>query len=42
LTAKGQRTRAALLKEFHRPPEQLAALDVEDLRALDRILGKLM
>ena len=42
LTAKGKRTRAALLKEFHRPPEQLAALDLEDLRTLDRILSKLV
>jgi DNA-binding MarR family transcriptional regulator len=41
LTAKGQRTRAALTKEFHRPPAELSALDLEDLEALDRILGKL-
>ena len=41
LTPKGARTRAALLKEFYRAPAELAALDLEDLRTLDRILAKL-
>jgi DNA-binding MarR family transcriptional regulator len=42
LTAKGQRTRATLLKEFHRPPADLAALDRADLECLVRVLRKLM
>jgi DNA-binding MarR family transcriptional regulator len=41
LTPKGARTRDALLKEFYRAPAELAELDPEDLRALDRILAKL-
>jgi DNA-binding MarR family transcriptional regulator len=41
LTPKGQRTRMALMKEFHRPPPELAALDVHDLETLDRILAAL-
>ena len=41
LTAKGARTRAALLKEFYKPPAGLAALEVEDLKALDRIFARL-
>ena len=41
LTPKGARTRAALMKEFYRAPAELADLDPEDLRALDRILAKL-
>ena len=41
LTAKGQKTRAALLNDFHRPPAELNSLDVADLEALDRILAKL-
>lgn len=41
LTPTGVRTRTALLNEFHRPPAVLAALDHDDLQALDRILGKL-
>ena len=41
LTAKGQKTRAALLNDFHRPPAELNSLDVDDLEALDRILAKL-
>ena len=41
LTKKGLRTRTQLLDDFHRPPPELAALDREDLEALDRILQKL-
>ncbi len=41
LTAKGQRTRAELLREFHEPPAELAALDRADLEVLDRTLEKL-
>ena len=41
LTAKGQKTKAALLKEFHAPPADLSALDREDLEALVRVLSKL-
>jgi DNA-binding MarR family transcriptional regulator len=41
LTRKGQKTRAALLKEFHQPPPDLAALDREDLEGLLRVLRKL-
>ena len=41
LTAKGQRTRSALMKEFRRPPAELAALDAGDLETLDRILARL-
>lgn len=41
LTAKGQRIRAELMKEFHRPPAELAALDREDLEAVHRVLAKL-
>jgi DNA-binding MarR family transcriptional regulator len=42
LTARGEKTRAALLKEFHKPPPELAALDREDLESLRRVLAKLM
>ena len=42
LTAKGQKTRAALLEEFHTPPPELAALDREDLEGLQQVLAKLM
>ena len=42
LTARGQKTRAALLKEFHEPPPDLAALDREDLERLLLALRKLM
>jgi DNA-binding MarR family transcriptional regulator len=42
LTAKGQRTRAALMKEFHRPPADLAALDRDDLESLLRVLRRLV
>lgn len=41
LTPKGQKVRAELLKEFHEPPRDLAALDREDLESLRRLLGKL-
>jgi len=41
LTKKGERTRAALLKEFHKPPPELAALDREDLESLLRVVVKL-
>jgi len=41
LTAKGQRTRNDLLREFHQPPPDLAALDREDLEHLRRVLGRL-
>ena len=41
LTKKGLRTRTQLLDDFHRPPAELAALDREDLEALDRILAKI-
>jgi DNA-binding MarR family transcriptional regulator len=41
LTKKGLRTRTQLLDDFHQPPPELAALDREDLEALDRILGKI-
>lgn len=42
LTAKGDKTRAALLKEFHTPPPDLAALDRTDLESLHHVLAKLM
>jgi DNA-binding MarR family transcriptional regulator len=42
LTAAGQKTRTALLKEFHRPPPELAALEREDLESLLRVLRKLV
>lgn len=41
LTAKGQKTRTELFKEFHQPPADLAALEREDLESLLRVLGKL-
>ena len=41
LTAKGLKTRAALLDEFHQPPPEFAALDRADLKELDRLLAKL-
>jgi DNA-binding MarR family transcriptional regulator len=42
LTTKGDRTRAALLKEFHTPPPELAALAPADLEDLHRVLARLM
>ena len=41
LTPRGQKTRTALLKEFHIPPPEFAALDREDLEGLHRVLVKL-
>ncbi|HEX2444903.1 MAG TPA: MarR family transcriptional regulator [Vicinamibacterales bacterium] len=41
LTRKGLRARSALMLEFHRPPDELAALSVEDLETLERLLSKL-
>ena len=41
LTRKGLRARSALMQEFHRPPDELAALPVEDLETLERLLSKL-
>jgi DNA-binding MarR family transcriptional regulator len=41
LTAKGLKTRTALLDEFHQPPPEFAALDRADLKALERVLAKL-
>jgi DNA-binding MarR family transcriptional regulator len=41
LTAKGQKTRAALFKEFREPPPDLVALDRDDLETLLHVLGKL-
>jgi DNA-binding MarR family transcriptional regulator len=42
LTTKGDKTRAALLKEFHTPPPELAALEPDDLEDLHRVLARLM
>ncbi len=42
LTRKGARTRADLLREFHRPPPEFTRLSRADLAALDRILARLM
>ena len=41
LTAKGERTRANLLDEYHAPPPELLDLARADLEALDRALVKL-
>jgi DNA-binding MarR family transcriptional regulator len=41
LTRKGEKTRAALLEEFHQPPREFDALARADLEALDRVLAKL-
>lgn len=41
LTPRGRRTKAGLLKEFHEPPPEVAALDREDLELLLRVLEKL-
>lgn len=41
LTPRGQRTRTALLKEFHTPPPELAGLEAEDLEGLHRLLVRL-
>jgi DNA-binding MarR family transcriptional regulator len=42
LTAKGQKTRNALLIAFHTPPPEIVALDRDDLEALHAVLAKLM
>jgi DNA-binding MarR family transcriptional regulator len=42
LTAKGRRTRAALMREFHRAPPELASLDRADLDGLRRVLDRLV
>jgi DNA-binding MarR family transcriptional regulator len=42
LTSKGARTRSSLMQEFYDPPPELAALDGEELQALERILVKLV
>ena len=41
LTAKGMRTKAELMEEFHAPPADLLALKRSDLEALRRVLQKL-
>lgn len=41
LTRKGEKTKTALLREFHRPPPEFARLDRAELEALERILAKL-
>jgi DNA-binding MarR family transcriptional regulator len=41
LTSKGEKTRAALMREFHQPPPEIAGLAREDLEALARILERL-
>jgi DNA-binding MarR family transcriptional regulator len=41
LTAKGTRTKAELMDEFHAPPPELLALDRTDLEQLLRVLEKL-
>ncbi|HET7220536.1 MAG TPA: MarR family transcriptional regulator, partial [Vicinamibacterales bacterium] len=41
LTRKGEKTRAELLQEFHRPPPDFARLERADLEALRRILAKM-
>jgi DNA-binding MarR family transcriptional regulator len=41
LTRKGQKTRTDLLREFHQPPPEFAALERDDLEALERALAKM-
>lgn len=41
LTAKGRQTRDELMAEFRRPPQEIAALDTDDLVALERIFTKM-
>lgn len=41
LTPRGERTRAALLKEFRRPPPELGALGRDELEILLRVLTRL-
>lgn len=40
LTAEGQRAQAAALERLYDPPEQLTALDDDDLHTLARVLAK--
>jgi DNA-binding MarR family transcriptional regulator len=42
LTPRGERTRAALMQEFHRPPPELLALTDGELEALRRVLARLV
>jgi DNA-binding MarR family transcriptional regulator len=41
LTSKGQKTRTALLNEFHQPPAEFEVLERADLESLERVLMKL-
>jgi DNA-binding MarR family transcriptional regulator len=41
LTRKGEKTRTALLHEFHQPPVEFAGLARPDLETLERIVAKL-
>jgi len=41
LTRKGEKTRTALLHEFHQPPTEFDRLDRGDLEALEGIVAKL-
>ena len=41
LTRKGDKTRTALLQEFHQPPPEFDSLERGDLEALERMLAKL-
>ena len=41
LTRKGDKTRTALLQEFHQPPPEFDSLERVDLEALERMLAKL-
>jgi DNA-binding MarR family transcriptional regulator len=41
LTSRGQKTRTALMNEFHQPPGEFALLDRTDLEALERALAKM-
>jgi DNA-binding MarR family transcriptional regulator len=42
LTARGDKTKAALMSEFHTAPPEFAALEREDLESLRRVLVKLI
>lgn len=41
LTRQGEKTRAELMQDFHRPPPEFDALERADLESLERIVGKL-
>ena len=41
LTARGEKMKAELLREFHTPPADLVALGERDLELLERLLKKL-